>query len=167
MQDRAGGASISISSPKDTNFTSEDRCIHSYDPETKRQPSHSGKKQQPPRSQRACKVRNTTKSKLVVFFGIHRAVHHEIVPQDQTVKAEHYSDVLTCLRENIQYKQPDCGAGNRPHAVPIGIGQIWFPLTFVWSSKWSLVSSLQILEPSMRTKVENCKSAHTSGPKNT
>ncbi len=44
---------------------------------------------------------------LVVFFDICMIVNNEFIIRGQTVNAECYGDVLRCLRENIQHKQPE------------------------------------------------------------
>lgn len=41
---------------------------------------------------------------LVAVFGIGRVVHHEFVPQGQTVNGEFYCDILRSLGEN---KRPE------------------------------------------------------------
>jgi transposase len=51
--------------------------------------------------------RSSTKTILVMFFDIRSIVHREFVLQGQTVNTKFYSEVLQCLRENIQQKQPD------------------------------------------------------------
>jgi len=46
------------------------------------------------------------KGMLIVFFDIRGIVHHEFVPEGQTVNAEFYCNVLRRLREDIRRKGP-------------------------------------------------------------
>jgi hypothetical protein len=51
--------------------------------------------------------RSSTKTMLIVFIDIRSIVHHEFVPQGQTVNKKFYCEVLRRLRENIQRKRSD------------------------------------------------------------
>jgi len=78
--------------------------VHGYDPETKQQsllwksPGSPG----PKKARQSC---SATKSKLIVFFDIRGIVHHEYIPEGQTVKAEFCCKVLRRLRKDIRRKR--------------------------------------------------------------
>jgi histone-lysine N-methyltransferase SETMAR len=44
---------------------------------------------------------------LIVFFDIRGIVHHEFVPEGQTMNTEFYYNVLRHLREDIRRKRPE------------------------------------------------------------
>ncbi|XP_008294029.1 histone-lysine N-methyltransferase SETMAR-like isoform X2 [Stegastes partitus] len=78
-------------------ITGEEIWVYDYHTETK---------QQSPRPKKARQVKSATKIMVVVFFDIHGVVHHEFVPQGQTVTTEFYCSVLKHLRESIHQKRP-------------------------------------------------------------
>jgi len=87
-------------------ITTDEIWVYRYDPETKQQPSQ----WKSPGSPRPKKVRQScsaTKSMLIVFLDIRGIVHHEFVPEGQTVNAEFYCNVLRRLREDIRRKRPE------------------------------------------------------------
>jgi hypothetical protein len=49
-------------------------------------------------------VQRSTKSMLIVFFDKKGIVHGEFVPPNTTVNSDFYSEVLRCLRENVQQR---------------------------------------------------------------
>ena len=83
--------------------------IYEYNPETKTQSeewkpwfaSH----------QKALKSRSKIKM-LIVFFNIRRVVHHEYVPEDKSVNAKFYVEVLKCLREHVRHTRLELWAVN-------------------------------------------------------
>ena len=49
---------------------------------------------------------------LIVFFDYRGVVHHEFVPEGQTINKEYFMVVLRRLREAIRRKRPDLWADN-------------------------------------------------------
>jgi len=93
-------------------ITGDESWVYGYDPETKQQSSQ-WKSPESPRPKKARQSRTALKSMLIVFFDIRGIVHHEFVPQGQTVNAQFYCSVLRRLRENIRRKRPELWrAGN-------------------------------------------------------
>ncbi|XP_050934319.1 zinc finger protein 280D [Lates calcarifer] len=86
-------------------ITGGESWIYRYDPESKQQ-SLQRTGQQSPGMKKVYQVRRVTKSLLIVFFDIRGVVHHEFIPQGETVNAEFYCTVLKRLREDIQRKRP-------------------------------------------------------------
>jgi len=92
-------------------ITGDESWVYGYDPETKQQSSQ-WKSPGSPRPKKARQRRSATKS-MLVFFDIPGTVHHEFVPEGQTVNAEFYCNVLRRLREEIRRKRPELWcAGN-------------------------------------------------------
>jgi len=92
-------------------ITGDESWVYGYDPETKQQSSQ-WKSPGSPRPKKARQSRSTTKS-MLVFFDIRGIVHHEFVPEGQTVNTEFCCSVLRRLREDIRQKQPELWcAGN-------------------------------------------------------
>lgn len=88
-----------------------------YDVETKAQSSqwrHSGS----PRPKKARQVRSNVKVMLTVFFDFNGIVHHEFLPQGQTINKECYKlqlgnlQVQRRLREAIRKKRLDLWQNN-------------------------------------------------------
>jgi len=93
-------------------ITGDESWAYGYDPETKQQSSQL-KSPGSPGPRKARQSRSATKSKLIVFFDIRGIVHHEFVPEGQTVNAELYCNVLRRLRKDIRRKRPELWcAGN-------------------------------------------------------
>ena len=84
-------------------ITGDDSWVCGYDPETKQQ-SLQWKSSGSPRPKKARQSRSATKSMLIVFFDIRGIVHHEFVPNGQTMNAEFYCNILRRLREDIRRK---------------------------------------------------------------
>ena len=72
-------------------------------PETKQQSSQ-WKSLGSPRPKKVRQSRSVIKSIFIVFFDIRGIVHHEFVPQCQTVNAQFYCSVLRRPREDIRRK---------------------------------------------------------------
>jgi len=87
-------------------ITGDKSWVYGYDPETKQQSSQ-WKNPGSPRPKKARQSRSATKSMLIVFFDIRVIVHHDFVPEDQTVNAEFYCNDLRRLREDIRLKRPE------------------------------------------------------------
>ena len=81
-----------------------------YDLETKRQ-SRQWKSVSSSRPKNAHKQRSQVKVILITFFDHQGMVHHEFVPQGQTVNQQFYKEVLTRLVNKICQKQRSPWAG--------------------------------------------------------
>jgi len=93
-------------------ITGDESWVYGYNPETKQQSSQ-WKSPGSPRPKKARQSCSATKSMLIVFFDIRGIVHHEFVPDGQTVNAEFYCNFLRRLREDIRRKRPELWcAGN-------------------------------------------------------
>ena len=86
-------------------ITGDERWVYGYYSETKQQSSQ-WKSQGSPRPKKARQRLSSTKSVLILFFDIRGIVHHEFVPEGQTVNAEFYCNVLRRLKEDIRRKRP-------------------------------------------------------------
>jgi hypothetical protein len=67
-------------------ITGDKSWVYGYDPETKQQSSR-WKSPGSPGPKKARQNCSATKSMLIVFFNIQGIVHHEFVPEGQTVNA--------------------------------------------------------------------------------
>ena len=56
---------------------------------------------------------STTKKTIIVFFDARGTVHHEFVPQRQTVNQEVYISVLRRMREALPRRHPDLWAAGQ------------------------------------------------------
>ena len=56
---------------------------------------------------------STTKTMIIVFFDARGIVHHEFVPQGQTVNQEVYISVLRSMREAVRRRRPDLWASGQ------------------------------------------------------
>ena len=91
-------------------ITGDKSWAFQYDLETKRQ-SHQWKSVSSPRPKKAHKQRSLVTVILIAFFDHQRMVHHEFVPQGQTVNQQFYKEVLTRLVNKIYQKQRSSWAG--------------------------------------------------------
>ena len=64
-----------------------------------------------PRPKKSCMQRSQVKVMLITFFNHQGMVHHEFVPQGQTVNQHFYKEVLTRLVNKIRQKQRTSWAG--------------------------------------------------------
>ena len=83
--------------------TGEESWVYGYDPETKQQLSQ-WKGPMSPRSKKGCQVRSKIKVMLLAFFDSEGIVHHEYVPDGQTINKEFYMEVLWHLCESFRWK---------------------------------------------------------------
>jgi transposase len=79
--------------------------VYGYDPETK-QMSSQWKTPPSPRPKKARQVRSNVKTMLITFFDAEGLVHHEFLPQPQTMNHTVYITVLQRLRDAVRRKQP-------------------------------------------------------------
>ena len=89
-------------------ITGDESWVFQYDPETKRQ-SRQWKSVSSPKKSRM--QRSQVKVMLITFFDHQGMVHHEFVPQGQTVNQHFYKEVLTRLVNKICQKRRASGAG--------------------------------------------------------
>jgi len=106
-----------------SSITTEDESWRfQYDPQTKRQSAEWRSTATPP-SKKVRRQPSTTKTMIIVFFFDARGiVHHEFVPQGQTVNQEVYISVLKRMREALRRRRPDLWASllhdiARPHTA--------------------------------------------------
>ena len=92
------------------SITKDKLWVFQYDPETKRQ-SRQWKSVSLPRPKKARMQRLQVKVMLITFFDHQEMVHHEFVPQRQTVNQHFYKEVLTCFVNKIRQKQRASWAG--------------------------------------------------------
>ena len=91
-------------------ITGDQSWVFQYDPETKRLSSQ-WKSVSSPRPKKACMQHSQVKVMLISFFDHQEMVHHEFVPQGQTVNQHFYKEVLTRLVNKICQKQRVFWAG--------------------------------------------------------
>jgi hypothetical protein len=82
----------------DTTFlpsiiTGDESCVYGYDPETK-QISSQCKTSSSPRPKKVRRVLSKVKTMLIAFFDAEGLVHHEFLPQRQTMNQTVYITVL-------------------------------------------------------------------------
>lgn len=80
--------------------TGDESWIFEYDPESKRQSSewHTSES---PRPKKARMSKSRVKTMLIVFFDVRGIVHHEFLPQGQTVNSQFYLEVLKRLKQRV------------------------------------------------------------------
>ena len=92
-----------------TIITGDETWTYGYDPETKFQFSQ-WNHQESPRPKKSRQVCCNVKVMLTCFFDSRGIVHHEYVPEGQTINTEYYLQVLRRLREAVRRKRPDMWA---------------------------------------------------------
>ena len=85
-------------------ITGNESWVFQYDPKTKRQ-SRQWKSVSLFRPKKALMQHSLVKVMLITFFDHQGMVHHEFVPQGQTVNQHFYKEVLTRLVNKIRQKQ--------------------------------------------------------------
>jgi [histone H3]-lysine36 N-dimethyltransferase SETMAR len=98
----------------DENFlksiiTGDESWVYGYDVETKVQSSQ-WKSKISPRPKKARQVRSKVKVMLTVFFDSKGVIHHEFLPQGETINRFRYLDTLRTLRQKIRQKRPELWA---------------------------------------------------------
>ena len=82
-------------------ITGDEACVFQYDPETKRQ-SLRWKSPGSPRPKKVRMSKSKIKVMLIAFFDRKRLVHHEFVPEGQTVNQQFYKEVLGRLHDRVR-----------------------------------------------------------------
>lgn len=100
----------------DPNFmgsiiTGDETWVYEYDMQTSQQSSEWLEKDDP-KPKKPRQSRSKIKVMLIVFFDIRGVVHHEYVPERQTVNKEYYVTVLRRLRERVRRVRPELWADN-------------------------------------------------------
>jgi histone-lysine N-methyltransferase SETMAR len=83
----------------------DESWVYDYDPETK-QMSSQWKTPSSPRPKKARQVQSDVKTMLITFFDAEGLVHHEFLPQRQTMNQTVYITVLKRLRDAVRRKRP-------------------------------------------------------------
>jgi hypothetical protein len=86
-------------------ITGDESWVHDYDLETK-QMSSQWKTPSSPWPKKARQVRSKVKTMLIAFFEAEGPVHHEFLPQRQTMNQTLYITVLQRLRDAVRRKLP-------------------------------------------------------------
>ncbi len=89
----------------DSIITADESWCFAYDLETKRQSSKWCIPNTSPKKFRFQKSR--VKTMLILFFDSKGVIHHEYVPEGQTVNATFYIQVLDCLCNHIACVRPE------------------------------------------------------------
>ena len=92
-------------------ITGNEKWVYEYDVETARQFSK-WRTENEPKPKKLRQSRLKIKVMLIVFFDYRGVVHHEFVPECQTVNQEYYLPVLRRLRKEIRRKRPDLWVDN-------------------------------------------------------
>ena len=87
-------------------ITGDETWVYKFNIQTSQQSSEWQTRGEP-KLKKPSQSRSKVKVMLIVFFDIRGMVHHEFVPEGQTVNKEYYLAVLKCLREKICQKRPD------------------------------------------------------------
>jgi hypothetical protein len=80
------------------------RWVYAYDPETQQQSSQWKSPSSP--CPNARQVHSNIKTMSIMYSDTDRIVHHEFVPQGQTVNQHFYRGVPQCLQEAVRLKHP-------------------------------------------------------------
>lgn len=86
-------------------ITGDESWFFEYDPESKSQ-SMEWKATGEARTKKSRKSRSKIKVMILVFFDIKGVVHHEFLPEEQTVNSEFYLNVLKRLRDRVRRVRP-------------------------------------------------------------
>ena len=111
----------------DDVITGDETWVFQYDPETKRQSLH-WKTAGSPRPKKARMSRSRVKVMLIVFFDHKGLVHHEFVPQGQTVDQHFYNkEVLSRLIARIRRSRRNVWESKRwiLHTTPSVSDSFW------------------------------------------
>jgi hypothetical protein len=86
-------------------ITEDESWVYGYDPETK-QISHNGRRRRHLGRRKGGKSGSNAKTMLIAFFDAESLVHHEFLPQRQTMNHTVYITVLRRLRDAVRRKRP-------------------------------------------------------------
>lgn len=92
-------------------ITGDETWVYEFDMPTTQQSSEWREKNEP-KPKKPRQSRSKVKVMLIVFVDYRGVVHHEFVPEGQTVNKEYYVTVLRRLREAIRKRRPDLWQNN-------------------------------------------------------
>ena len=92
-------------------ITSDETWIYEYDTYSRHQASE-WRSPNEPKPKKPCRFQSKKKVMLTGFMDYRGVVHHEFLPEGQTVNKEYYLGVMGRLREAIRQKRPDLWANN-------------------------------------------------------
>ena len=90
-------------------ITGDETWVLQYDPETKRQ-SMQWKTAESPRTKKVRMSKSKIKVMLITFFLIRGMVHHEFVPEGETVNQYFYQQIFIHLHNKFDAAGRNCGA---------------------------------------------------------
>jgi len=90
-------------------ITGDETWIYEYDTQSRHQ---ARKTSNEPRPKKPRRFQSKKKAMLTVFMNYNGIVHHEFLPEGQTVNNEYYLGVMRCLREAVRQKRKDLWANN-------------------------------------------------------
>ena len=92
-------------------ITGDEAWIYEYDTHSRHQASE-WRSPNKPRPKKPRRFQSKKKVMLAVFMDYRGVVHHEFLPEGQTVNKEYYLGVMRRLREAIRQKKLDLWANN-------------------------------------------------------
>ncbi|XP_033212193.1 uncharacterized protein LOC117169795 [Belonocnema kinseyi] len=92
-------------------ITGDETWVYEYGTQSRHQASE-WRLPDEPKPKKPRRFQSKKKVMLKVFIDYNGIVHHEILPEKQTVNKEYYLDVMRRLREAIRYKRKDLWKNN-------------------------------------------------------
>lgn len=92
-------------------ITGDETWVYEYDTQSRHQASE-WRAPNEPRPKKSRRFQSKKKAMLTVFMDHNGIVHHEFLPEGQTVNKEYYLGVMRRLREAIRQKRKDLWANN-------------------------------------------------------
>lgn len=92
-------------------ITGDETWVYEYDTQSRHQASE-WRSPNEPRPKKPRRFQSKKKAMLTVFIDYNGVVHHEFLPEGQTVNKEYYLGVMRRLREAIRRKRPELWAEN-------------------------------------------------------
>ena len=92
-------------------ITGDEMWVYEYDTQSRHQASE-WKASNEPRPKKPCRFQSKKKAMLTVFMDYNSIVHHEFLPEGQTINKEYYLDIMRRLRETVRQKRKDLWANN-------------------------------------------------------
>jgi len=89
-------------------ITGDETLVYEYDTQSRHQAS-AWKASNETRPKKPHRFQSKKKAMLTVFMDYKGIVHHEYLPEGQTVNKEYYLGVMRCLREAVRQKRKVCG----------------------------------------------------------
>jgi len=92
-------------------ITGDETWVYENDTQSRHQASE-WKASNEPRLKKPRRFQSKNKAILTIFMDYNGIVHHEFLPEGQTVNKEYYLDVMRRLREAVRQKRKDLWANN-------------------------------------------------------